>query len=57
MLVHDDILRSIKDDSPEPCPLCKEPMARLFTRPSIFELKGDGWAKDGYHKKPEKKAE
>ena len=33
------------------CPKCKSQMFRLLTTYS-FQLKGDGWFKDGYSKKP-----
>jgi putative FmdB family regulatory protein len=35
---------------PLKCPGCHEPMKKLISR-SNFQLKGEGWAKDGYTKK------
>jgi len=45
-----DLKKSIKDNSKEICPKCNEEMLLIISN-SYFELKGDGWFKDGYNKK------
>lgn len=42
--VHDKLTTSKQD---VPCPSCECKMIRLVTKAN-FELKGNGWAKDGY---------
>ena len=50
-------LRSIKErDVKLSCPFCYYKCERIMDI-SSFQLKGDGWAKDGYGKKPPKKNE
>ena len=34
------------------CPVCREPAIRIMSA-NTFRLKGSGWYKDGYTKKPE----
>ena len=46
-----EIERSMKDESPVQCPICKSwQMKQLISR-TTFVLSGDGWARDGYAKK------
>ena len=50
-------LRSIKQrDIKLVCPECNERCKRIMDI-SSFQLKGDGWAKDGYQKKQKPKEE
>lgn len=50
-----EVVQSIKDESLEECPICKEngkkpiPPKRLISKTS-FQLKGQCWAKDSYSK-------
>jgi putative FmdB family regulatory protein len=47
-----EVEQSIKDDVLTKCPTCnKSGVVRLITG-GTFILKGDGWAKDLYEKKP-----
>ena len=53
--VHEN-LRSIEQrDVKLICPKCNEKCERILDM-SSFQLKGDGWAKDGYGKKPPKES-
>ena len=46
------VTRSIKDDAPVPCKYAGEcggvSMTQLLPTNTTFQLKGPGWAKDGY---------
>jgi len=48
-----DEIQKYDDDAP-PCPECKGETLRQISAPS-FVLKGEGWYKDGYSKKSQKK--
>jgi putative FmdB family regulatory protein len=45
-----EIIQKIGESNPE-CPECRGETRRLISK-SSFRLKGEGWASDGYNKKP-----
>lgn len=45
-----EVLRNIKDDSPQMCEECQVEMERLISTGTSFTLKGRGWSEDSYNK-------
>lgn len=45
-----DEFNTVKDRSFRLCPQCQK-LCPMVIAPSNFQLKGEGWAKDGYAKK------
>lgn len=37
-----------REEEPDRCPVCGNPMVRVPIQKANFSLKGSGWASDGY---------
>ncbi|MCB1215641.1 MAG: zinc ribbon domain-containing protein [Deltaproteobacteria bacterium] len=47
-----EILQSIKDKTKKKCPQCQGKKVKRLISQTSFSLKGGGWFKDNYSKKP-----
>jgi putative FmdB family regulatory protein len=46
-----EVIKKMKDQSIEMCPLCKHPSKKLISSPGFFNLIGKGFFKNDYQKK------